>query len=208
MYNYNARAKQLQVQVITSTNGGTTWSKPVRVAPFGIRDEFLPWLAVNGSSGKIGATWLDRRSDPTNVSYQSFVATCHNGGQLFGAQGTVNTSGTAVTSVSGDQFGDLIGGDTIEINGLFYTISTVNSSTSITLTTNAGTQTNVSYLAAANSPLTPNLSNPNNDGFGGIFMGDYTGNFFQGHNLFVSWMDSSNGSTMVDMAGGYVLPPL
>jgi hypothetical protein len=208
MYTYSTRARQLQVQVVTSTTGGATWSKPVRVAPFGTNDEFFPWLAVNSSSGKIGATWLDRRNDPANVSYQAFVATCHNGGELFGAEGTVDTSGTAVTSKTGDQFGDLIGGDTIEINGIYYTISTVNSSASLTLTTSAGTQTNASYLAAANSALISNLSNPNNDGFGGVFMGDYTGNFFWGHSFFVSWMDSSNGSTMVDMAGGYILPPL
>jgi hypothetical protein len=204
MYNYSSTAKQLQVQVITSRNGGTTWGLPVLVAPTSLGDEFFPWVMVN-SIGKIGATWLDRRNDPANVSYQAYSALCHNGGQLFGATGTLDTSGTAATWVAGDQFGDLTDGDAITINGVTYTVATVNSVSSITLTSSAGTQTDVTFTGYSNAALTPNLSNPANDGFGGTFMGDYTGNYFQGHTIFASWMDSSNGSTMVDLAGGYVV---
>ena len=174
MYNYSSTAKQLQVQVITSRNGGTTWGLPVLVAPTSLGDEFFPWVMVN-SIGKIGAT------------------------------GTLDTSGTAATWVAGDQFGDLTDGDAITINGVTYTVATVNSVSSITLTSSAGTQTDVTFTGYSNAALTPNLSNPANDGFGGTFMGDYTGNYFQGHTIFASWMDSSNGSTMVDLAGGYVV---
>ena len=204
MSTYNVRAKQLQVQVVTSSDGGTTWSKPVRVAPTALRDEFFPWVTVN-SAGKIGATWLDRRNDAANVSYQAYSALCHNGGLLFGATGTVDTSGTDVTWVSEDQFGDLSDGDTININGINYTISTVNSLTSLTLTGSAGTQTNVKFTGYSNVALTLTLSNPNNDGFGGIYMGDYTGNYFQGRDIFATWMDSSSGSTMIDLAGGFAV---
>lgn len=59
--------------------------------------------------------------------------------------GTVNTSGTAVTWVSGGKFFASWAGETILINGVSYTIATVNSSTSITLTTSAGTQSGVAY---------------------------------------------------------------
>jgi len=61
--------------------------------------------------------------------------------------GLVNTSGTAVTYFSGLNFptGAFWAGHPIIINGVWYTIASVNSSTSITLTTSAGTQTHVKY---------------------------------------------------------------
>lgn len=58
--------------------------------------------------------------------------------------GTVNTSGTSVTWESGTLF-DTQWTGSITINGTSYTISSVNSTTSITLTASAGTQTGVVY---------------------------------------------------------------
>ena len=63
---------------------------------------------------------------------------------LLSGAGTVNTNGTAVTLISGTLFNALWSG-AITIHGVTYTISAVNSSTSITLTGSAGTQTGVSY---------------------------------------------------------------
>lgn len=64
--------------------------------------------------------------------------------------GTVNTSGTAVTWVSGftfslGLFGGWSSGDTIVVNNSPFLISSVNSSTSITLQSSAGNQTGVTY---------------------------------------------------------------
>ena len=61
--------------------------------------------------------------------------------------GTVDTSGTAVTWVNGNDFSSLTNGEAITINSVGYTISTVNSSTSITLTTSAGTLSGAVYNA-------------------------------------------------------------
>jgi hypothetical protein len=49
-------------------------------------------------------------------------------------------------------------------------------------------------------------SNPNNDGFFGGFMGDYTGNAWNstGTILYASWMDSRNGVNMQDEVGGRI----
>lgn len=69
--------------------------------------------------------------------------------QFASLLGTVNTSGTSVTWDSGSQFGQLSAGETMTINAVTYTIQTVNSNTSITLTTSAGTQSAVEYTATA-----------------------------------------------------------
>ncbi len=59
--------------------------------------------------------------------------------------GTVNTSGTAVTWATGSQFNQLLTQGKMVINGVSYTVASVNSATSATLTTSAGTQSGVAY---------------------------------------------------------------
>lgn len=60
--------------------------------------------------------------------------------------GTVNTSGTAVTWASGDEFDVLhMAGASININGTSYTIASVTDATHLTLSSSAGTQTGVKY---------------------------------------------------------------
>jgi hypothetical protein len=59
--------------------------------------------------------------------------------------GTVNTSGTAVAWVTGSKFDQLMTQSMIVINGVSYTVASVNSATSITLTTSAGTQSGKAY---------------------------------------------------------------
>lgn len=79
---YNWTGKQMQVEVFTSRDGGTTWQQPVRVAPSAKHDEFFPGLSVS-ASGVVGVNWLDRRNDPQNVLYQPFAA-ISNDGSSFG----------------------------------------------------------------------------------------------------------------------------
>ena len=80
---YNWTGSHLQVQVVRSTDGGNTWSKPVLVAPASdTHDQFFPWLSVSGT-GLVGVSWLDRRNDPANVDYQAFAAISTDGGQSF-----------------------------------------------------------------------------------------------------------------------------
>jgi len=64
-----------------------------------------------------------------------------------GRYGTVNTSGSTVTWVSGAKFTGLAAGETITIATVIYTIAAVSSPLSLTLTTNAGTQTAAQYVA-------------------------------------------------------------
>jgi hypothetical protein len=75
--------------------------------------------------------------------------------------GTVNTSGTGVTSETGTGFSTTwVAGSIIVINGANYIIATVNSGSSITLTAPAGTQTGVTYHFVG-SPLVANAPSTN-----------------------------------------------
>jgi hypothetical protein len=71
---YSWTGKFIQVQVVHSTDGGETWSKPVPVAP--------PRLSVS-PTGLVGVSWLDRRNDPNNIKYQAFAGFSADGGLSF-----------------------------------------------------------------------------------------------------------------------------
>jgi len=80
---YTWTGTYLRVQVIRSTDGGSTWSKPVPVAPASdTHDQFFPSLSVS-PTGKVGVSWLDRRNDPANIDYQAFAAISTDGGRTF-----------------------------------------------------------------------------------------------------------------------------
>ena len=59
--------------------------------------------------------------------------------------GVVNTNGTAVTSVSGADFGALANGQQIQINGAEYVVLTVTNPTALVLTSSAGVQNSVRW---------------------------------------------------------------
>ncbi len=65
--------------------------------------------------------------------------------------GSVNTNGTAVTWVSGNQFGNLVATDTIVINAVTYTITGSVTPTALTITASAGVQNDVAYFAVTNA---------------------------------------------------------
>jgi hypothetical protein len=67
-----------------------------------------------------------------------------------GGTGTVNTSRTTATWVSGLEFptDGIWNNASITINGMRYVVQSVNSPTQLTLTTSAGTQSGVSYSVA------------------------------------------------------------
>jgi hypothetical protein len=134
---YTWTGTNLRVQVIRSSDGGTTWSKPVHLAPSSdTHDQFFPALSVS-DTGLVGVSWLDRRNDPNNIDYEAFGAISTDGGQTF-----------------------------------------------------------------PNQRLTKAFSNPNNNGTGNNWMGDYTGNTWAGNDFIAAWMDSSNGVDMQEVVGG------
>jgi len=134
---YNWTGTFMQVQVVRSTDGGSTWSKPVPVAPGVTHDQFLPWISVS-PTGLVSASWLDRRNDPNNIDYQAYAGISSDGGLSFD-----------------------------------------------------------------NVPLTTAFSNPNKGTANQGVIGDYTGNTWDGPNVFVAaWMDNSQSTKMEDFVGG------
>jgi hypothetical protein len=70
--------------------------------------------------------------------------------------GLCNTSGTTVTRIEGDGFTGMSGN--IIINGTTYTISSVTNNNTLVLTSTAGTQTFSTYVLAATTSLTTDVS--------------------------------------------------
>jgi hypothetical protein len=80
---YKWTGKQMKAEVTNSRDGGKSWGKPVEVAGLNRNDQFFPGLSVS-SDGIVGLSWLDRRNDPQDVSYQPFAAISTDGGKSFG----------------------------------------------------------------------------------------------------------------------------
>jgi hypothetical protein len=126
---YTWTGTQMKVFVAVSSNGGTTWTKKPVAPSTATHDQFFQWVNVS-RGGQVGVSWDDRRNDPSNLSYESFMAVSNNGGTSYG--------------------------------------------------------TNVDLSAAPSNPL--------NDGFGGFFIGDYTGNAWNSTSaLYVVYTDTTTG---------------
>lgn len=96
-----------------STDGGTTWSAPVKINnQAGLNDQYNPWLAVDETNGRIGIMYYDTVADATrkksNVYYQS---SADNGATWSSALlvSTAQTDETIAGADSGNQYGDYNG---------------------------------------------------------------------------------------------------
>ena len=98
-----------------STDGGSTWSTPLRVNddPTGVaNDQFNQWLSVDPSNGSVNLSWNDTRNDPAHLSTDIFYARSTNGGLSFGKNVQVTSAPTNETCCGadlGNQYGDYEG---------------------------------------------------------------------------------------------------
>jgi hypothetical protein len=68
-----------------STDGGTTYTGPVRVNQDGKdspADQFQPWLAVT-DKGQVDIEYFDRRNDPNNFFIDTYLSRSNDGGKTF-----------------------------------------------------------------------------------------------------------------------------
>jgi hypothetical protein len=125
------------------------------------------------------------------------VATSKNGGKTW------TSKPIAPASAKGDQFFQWLNVSSKGVVGVSW-----NDRRDDTTDTNyeefAAFSTNGGASFSTNVKLSAMQSNPNNDGFGGFFLGDYTGNYWSGVNtLFVTYTDTSPGVDQ-DFLGGYI----
>jgi hypothetical protein len=76
-----------------STDGGTTWSAPLRVNDDQLnnrRDQFHPWLTID-RTGRIHACWLDRRLDPANIMMDCYYSYSADGGTTWAPNQRIST---------------------------------------------------------------------------------------------------------------------
>lgn len=103
------RDGDIGVYCATSTNGGKSWSKPVRVnsnPPHDGTDQFFQWLAVDAATGAANVIFYDRRMDPSDRKTSVTLARSTDHGSTF--QNYAWTSDTFVARP--DQFlGDYLG---------------------------------------------------------------------------------------------------
>ncbi|OGF54576.1 MAG: hypothetical protein A2Z21_06760, partial [Candidatus Fraserbacteria bacterium RBG_16_55_9] len=74
---------QADVYFIRSSDGGVTWSEPVKISDDRTpNDQFFPFIAVS-PDGTIGVSFNDRRKDPANLKYDKYLAISRDGGHTF-----------------------------------------------------------------------------------------------------------------------------
>lgn len=108
---YTWTGTYLRVQMIRSTDGGSSWSEPLPLAPKSdTHDQFLPSLSVS-PTGKVGVSWLDRRNSPPDIDYQAFAAISTDGGKSFQRnwQLTKEFSNPKINGIAGNQIGEYTG---------------------------------------------------------------------------------------------------
>jgi hypothetical protein len=111
--------------LVRSTDGGRTWSEPVRVnddpGSDPKRDQFFPTVAV-GSDGRVHMLWLDRRDDGGNKRYAAYYASSTDGGNTFSKNVPVsNVLSDPDVGFEGTIIGDYIALDLSADGGTVYT---------------------------------------------------------------------------------------
>jgi hypothetical protein len=120
VYNDATATNGLDVFLVKSSDGGATWSAPLRVnddPPGVVHDQFLPRLAVDEADGSLHVAFYDTRDDPNNTKTNLYYARSTDGGASFAPNTRVTTAqsdesgpasaGCSVNSCPPDTNGDI-----------------------------------------------------------------------------------------------------
>jgi hypothetical protein len=188
-----------------STDGGATWSTPAQIGTAKLvpdstgccfygnipgtneRVSDIPAIDV-ASDGSLYVVYYD----DTPGFMQLKVQKSSNGGTTWGSPVVVSPASTS------NQFFP------------WLSVNRANGSIGVTYLSQLTTSTYGAFVALSanggtsfkgNKQISTSQSTFSNDGFGGSFMGDYTGNIWAGRKLYASWMDTRTGNCQ-DWTGG------
>lgn len=102
------------INLVSSTDFGATWSTPVVVnADGGGNDQFMPTIAVTPDGTHVFVGWYDRRRDPANalIEYWGRTATLTGTQLTFGADFPVSTAAFPVARMQDPAINPLYMGD-------------------------------------------------------------------------------------------------
>ena len=193
-----------------SSDAGATWTAPVTMAMPNLapdscgafygclpntseRVSNIPAVDIDRSTGNFAGRLYAVMYNWTGTKMRVQVTRSANGGASW-------SSPVHVASASGDEFFPWLttaANGTVGVTWLDRRLdpSNINYDAFATVSTNGG----VSFVA--NTRISSVSSNPFNDGFGSGFMGDYTGNIWDGVKLVASWTDTRSGTARDEVGG-------
>ncbi len=103
----SASANTADVYVSRSTNGGTSWSTPIKINDDGLSNsaQFHPFLVVDQSNGQVVVAWHDARNDTNNRKVDFYTARSTDCGQTFSANQKVSAASSEFNN-SGISYSD------------------------------------------------------------------------------------------------------
>jgi len=186
-----------------STDGGNTWSVPVVIATVNNTPDTCGgyYGCFPGSSERLAnipSVDYDNGSSKLWVAFYNYtggvahaqLASSTNDGATWSAPATINPSGNA-----GWIWCSVNDSGRVAVSFLFSQ-STGTYQAAAVLTMNGTTFPIKKLISNAGLELF------SNDGFGGGFIGDYTGGIWTGNTWHMSWMDTRSGGTSQDYTGG------
>lgn len=195
-----------------STDGGKTWSAQIpigtaQLAPdsegcyygcvpnTGIDVLDLPVIAIDNSGGAYSGRLYCVDYNWTGSFMQVQVSSSNDGGNSWSAPVPV-----APPDDTHDQFYPWLSVSSTGLVGVTW-LDRRNDPNNINYESYGTYSSDGGQTFATNIKMASKPSNPFNDGFGGTFMGDYSGNIWVGKKLYASWTDT-RGNTAADEAGG------
>jgi hypothetical protein len=195
-----------------STDGGSTWTPPASIAKVTLapdpgfccfygslpntdeRISEIPSMGIDNSNGPHKGNLYVTFYNWSGTQMRVFVATSTDGGAHW------SKTPVAPASATHDQFFPWLNVSKGGLVGVSW-MDRRNDPANINYEAFSAVSTNGGKSYTANLDLSATPSNPFNDGFGGFFIGDYTGNAWSGTTLYVVYTDTTTGIDQDFLAG-------